>query len=172
MRIVPLVLALVVSAPGLAAPVNTETIFGNPVSEGARHMNMSPSGFVDTGVPRVLFVQADTAFREGRYADAARILDGIGITFDAATNRLAALSHAGAGNLVAAERYFARALEADPRDARAQGGLGLVQLKLGKRAEAAALLRTLVTRQKRCASACERADEIDRATEVLARALG
>lgn len=109
---------------------------------------------------------------EGRHAEAAELLDSISLTHVPGANQLAGIANARAGNLPEAERYLERALRHDARDNLAMVTLGLVRLQLGKRAEAEELLRTLERRQKRCASACERAVEIDRATEVLARALG
>jgi tetratricopeptide (TPR) repeat protein len=180
MRIVPLVLALVMSAPGLANSVNTETIFGNPVSEGAGHMNMSPTRLDDPTFwspaersPEMrIAMAAREAMLRGRYAEAAGMLNSISLKRLPGANQLAGIANAKAGNLPEAERYLERAMRIDARDTLAMATLGLVRVQIGKRTEAEALLRTLETRQQRCASACERAVEIDRATQVLARALG
>lgn len=123
--------------------------------------------------PQELVVRsARQAMREGRDAEAAEMLNGIGLTHMHDFNRLAGIANAKAGNLPEAEKYLDRVLVRDARDSVATVTLGLVRLQLGKREEAEELLRALEKRQQRCASRCERADEIDRATEVLARALG
>jgi Flp pilus assembly protein TadD len=115
---------------------------------------------------------ARKAMDEGRYSEAARMLNGISLTHMPDANRLAGVANAQTGNLPEAELYLERALVRDARDSVATATLGLVRLQLGKRAEAEELLRALQKRQQRCASACQRADEIDRATMLLARALG
>jgi tetratricopeptide (TPR) repeat protein len=119
-----------------------------------------------------LYAKAVQAVEEGRHADAAHLYDCLNRLPDARLYHPAAIAHLRAGNLPAAEVNFRNELFFDPRSARAQMGLGVVYVQQGRRTEAEELLRTLEKRQKRCASACERAAEIDRATEVLARALG
>jgi predicted Zn-dependent protease len=120
----------------------------------------------------LIILSARQAMKDGRHAEAAELLNGISLTHMPYFNQLAGVANAKAGNLPEAERYLERALARNARDSVAAVTLGQVRLQLGKRAEAEELLRGLEKRQARCASACERADEIDRATEVLARALG
>jgi Flp pilus assembly protein TadD len=115
---------------------------------------------------------ARKAMTEGRYVEAAEMLNGISLTHMPDINRLAGIANAKAGNLPEAETYLELALVRDARDSVAAVTLGLVRLQLGKRAEAEELMRSLQKRQQRCGSRCERAAEIDKATEVLARALG
>jgi tetratricopeptide (TPR) repeat protein len=173
-------LALVVSAPGLAASANTEIIFETPVSEGERLMNMWPTRMDDPtfwapgapATPARVALAARQAITEGRDADAATMLNGISLNNMPGAFQLAGVANARAGNLPEAEHYLERALQYDQRDHVAALTLGLVRLQLGKRAEAEALLRTLEKQQKRCAPACERAAQIDNATRLLARALG
>jgi tetratricopeptide (TPR) repeat protein len=118
-----------------------------------------------------LYARAVQAMEEERFSNAARLYDCLNRLPDARLYYTAEIAHLRAGNLPAAEANFRNKLDMDPRSARSQLGLGYVYVQQGRRAEAEELLRTLQERQKRCASACERADEIDRATEVLTRAL-
>jgi Flp pilus assembly protein TadD len=180
MRIVPLMLALAASAPALAASVNSETIFGYPASEGAGLMNMSPTRLddptfwwtpVDRPAPLRIALAAREALLDGRYSEAAAMLNGISLAHMPGALQLAGIANARAGNLPEAERHLERAVQLDARDTMATVYLGLVRLQLGKRAEAEELLDTLEKQQKRCASACKRAAEIDKATGLLARAL-
>lgn len=163
-----------------AAPAAAEPIARNPFYDSAGFAHAPPTGLGD---PPVFFnshlsrqertvLAAREALRDGRYAEAADMLDGMSLTHMPGANQIAGLANAGAGRLPEAEQYLERALVRDARDSVATATLGLVRLQLGKRTEAEELLRTLQKRQQRCATACERAAEIDRATEVLARALG
>lgn len=158
MRIVPLVVALLAAMAASDVSATRETSW------------MTDANLVNQ---RRLYWQAVQAMEEARYTDAARMFDRLNeLPLAFGLFQPAGVAHLRAGNLRNAEVSFGRALRVDPRSAEAQLGLGLVYVQQGRRAEAEELLRTLEKRQKRCASACERADEIDRATEVLARALG
>jgi tetratricopeptide (TPR) repeat protein len=119
-----------------------------------------------------LYERAVQSAEDERFADAARLFDCLNRIPDTRLFYTAAIAHLRAGNLQAAEANFRNELSLRPRSARAQLGLGFVYVQQGRRHEAEKMLRTLEQRQKRCGSRCARAAEIERATEVLARALG
>jgi Flp pilus assembly protein TadD len=156
MRIVPLLLALTTLVAGSAASATRDTSWATDASIWNQ---------------RRLYLQAVQAMELGHYADAARMFDRLNLLPDARLYHPAAIAHLRAGNLAGAEVNFLNALLFDPRSARAQMGLGVVYVQQGKRPDAEELLRTLQKRQRRCASACERADEINHAVKVLSTAL-
>jgi Tfp pilus assembly protein PilF len=144
--------ALVVAAFGLAVPALAQTMEGVPD---------------EPRVQTVLVRYAAEALSEKRYADAARILNGVRLW--GPYHRMAGVAHAGAGNLRLAEDAFRNALFWNSGDARAQAALGVVLVKQGKHEEAERVFAAVSRRQANCASVCERAETINNAADVLER---
>jgi hypothetical protein len=186
-RILTIITAVAASAFALAGPASA-----NPAQTNPHEVPFNDS-FVHSGGPSVfdMIIGLDAPFRassaaqaraavlkgaalaleERRYAEATQMLEGLDGTTLAGT-RMAGIAHAGLGDLEAAEARFRWVVRMNPRDFGSQAALGVVHLRMGKRSDAEAALRTLKRRQEICASACERADAIDKATEALTRALG
>jgi Tfp pilus assembly protein PilF len=143
--------ALVVAAFGLSAPSFAEVV----------------DGIASEATSAALVRRATEALAEERYADAARILNGTSLW--GPYHRLAGVAYAGTGNLRLAEESFRSALVWDSRDAKAQAALGILLLEQGKRAEAERVFAIVSRRHANCASACQHAETIDNAADVLER---
>jgi tetratricopeptide (TPR) repeat protein len=91
---------------------------------------------------------------------------------DANTNFLAGLAASGLDDLKAARKYYERAVKADKDLVGARRELGVTYVKLGEKDKADAQLAALKAMQEKCAGACAKAAEIDRAVQTLTAATG
>jgi tetratricopeptide (TPR) repeat protein len=88
------------------------------------------------------------------------------------TNYLAGLAASGLGDLKAARRFYERASHRDRELVGAHRELGLTYLKMGERAKAQGELDGLNAMKAKCAGACAKSADIDKAIEAVSAALG
>jgi tetratricopeptide (TPR) repeat protein len=118
------------------------------------------------------YARGRTALAEGRYADAALLLEPLAaMGLDPELKLLAGYANLGSGRIGKAEDYFGAALGLDSRSPFARHGLGLTSLARGDRTGAQAQIVLLEGAAARCGS-CDRSSDIAKATASLRRALG
>jgi tetratricopeptide (TPR) repeat protein len=144
-----------------------------PLPGMTAHLQLGPVIPVDTDSPERAVRQAHGLLLAGRYREADRLLAQPLVSLGSAPLfRMSGLARAGSGDLEGARQQFRTALEIDGNDAPTTAALGLVALRLGRDAEAEALLERLERRKQRCDGRCRDAAAIGSAATALRAAIG
>jgi tetratricopeptide (TPR) repeat protein len=164
-RLTLLTAALLAGGTGLDA---------NPGGGGGSSSGSTPSMTAPDFDPAAEYRAGIEALQANRFQDARKAFEKVlrVAPRDANTNYLAGLAAAGLADLKGSRKYYEHAVKADKELVGAVRELGITYAKLGEKEKADAQLAVLKMMQSKCAGACAKAAEIDRAVDAVSAAIG